>query len=67
MPENYDIFLTKGKSLFLLGRFKEAYEVIQIAQDLRYSSEVEFDLKVLDLLDVLVTKSQTTEEIMDKL
>lgn len=36
--ENYDIFLTKGKSLFLLGRFKEAYEVIQIAQDLRYSS-----------------------------
>lgn len=49
--------------MFLLGRFREAYEVIQIAQDLRYSAEVEFDLKVIDILDVLVNKAQPTSEI----
>jgi tetratricopeptide (TPR) repeat protein len=56
--ENYDIVLTQGKSLFLLGKFKEAYAVIRQAQDLKYSEEVELDLRVIDILDTIAHKSK---------
>ena len=50
MFENYDIFLTEGKSFFLLGRFAEAVSSIEKAQALQFIPEVDFDIKVLRLL-----------------
>ena len=41
---NYDIYLTMGKSYFLLGKFKEAIQSMNTSYEIKASQELKFDI-----------------------
>lgn len=49
------MFLTEGKSYFLLGKFKEAIQSLNISYEIKASEELKFDNEVIKILDLMAS------------